>query len=348
MTITKKITDELLLPKDEIKKSFKVLRDKGILYTEAPSVDDVGKKEFPIRMVGQAPAANLKKNEITIGPFPIEKEHYLQLKKRFGSDKGIWATYLSLIKMQYEKIGGLIEGYGIKTDTKSKGLVLVVNLLNLFNIKNPMVFKDFVWFCPNEKCKKIFTKGIKKKFLKDDFSWWNIYINVGPEINLETVDDHSEHFSKIPNNLFYWMKYFPVYIGHIVMRLYSVGSKGLNLKPFSDISGILEIIEKEIDNSKSKRDDVNPDRELLIKELLDYNNIVYPVDAKSVFDFLCRIKIISVQKTKSGIAYVLAEDIKHPYKILKIPSEWEERAEKYIKTGSVLFVYFNDIDEILS
>jgi len=349
----KKLGSELLLGPGSLKESFKELSRVGLVYTRAQTPDEIGKKRYPIRAVGRAPAQDLAPNEITVGPFPLEKEHYLTIRADFEAMSerqsqpdeekvSMLCAYLAFRKLQYEKTGTSNEDYSIQTSVESsRGLATVFSLLSYFEVENPFMGEAYVWIYPKDECRLEISKTRERRFRKDDFSWWNTVIRLD-DLKLETCYDYPERYCIFPMELVKWYRYLPGYVAPVIPRLYAMASVGGKLKAYESLSEVLKEINDELEclaEAERKHGHSDPDREVLIKELYDFNRINYPLHAEEVFDFLSHIGFIGVDSSQGKARYLMAEQCPDPKEILRFPSGWHERAETYVRTGSVLFSY---------
>lgn len=350
MTLNEK---DLLVPPKEIKKAYKELKKSGFVYSMAKDYKDIGKKKYPVRAVYSAPSLDLKDNEITLGPFPLSIEHYkhtietLQAECNATDGTDAFVAYLGLMKLQYEKTGITGEDYHFSASDES--LVPLLNLLAYFEIDNPYIGDNFVWFYPKEKCKIIVQNQKGKQPKSGDYSWWNAVVNLGADIKLTDLDDYPDMYSLHPTDLTAkWSKYLPHHVLVTLGILYMKYTVGGTLKPFGRVSVALKALDENIDKHKDQKEYSGsfPDRELLLKELYDYNGFDYPVDAKTMFDFLEGLGFIDATTKNNKAIYSLAYDLPDPKARLKFPKGWHDRAKAYLMTGTILFSYL-DADEAL-
>ena len=207
-----------------------------------------------------------------------------------------------------------------------------------------------VWIIPNNKAKQAVEKTLGKRFSRNDFSWWNIRFDLGKEIEPTTITDYPDQYSILPTDLTGpWGRYLPMIAWSVTISLYSEMTKGGVFRKFSNLADVLDKIQKGIEHSQSPSHDLQAsfhDRELLIKELCDYNSLTYPVDSTTMLEFLQQIGFIQVNQSQGQIEYLLTGEIINPQKLLKMPKKWEERMDKFLTNGSVLFSYLS-VDEIV-
>ena len=350
----KKVEEELLMPAEFMDKGFVELKNKGFLFTYANSAKEFFEKKYAIRLVGQAPASHLdlKPNQITIGPFPLKRKHYsfvkdviLQDTKEFSDNpsdqRGVLCSYLAFQKIQYEKLGVTGNEYSIRAELDD--IVPLVNLLDFFEIENPVIGDNFVWFYPKNECRELICGTEKKRKKLENYSWWNTVVTLEKNIKPDTIEDSPERFSLFPLGIFKkWARYLPSHIEILLFDLFITATKGGKFKIYESISEFLEVIDTCLTRvlEREFRSSYQPDRELLIKELYEYNSIVYPIDASSTFDFLQRINIITTRKVKGNLVYLLSKRQPNPNKILKFPPGWHDRAKLFANTGQYFVLLF--------
>jgi hypothetical protein len=252
-------------------------------------------------------------------------------------------------KLEYEKMGALWgkdkSSYSLESDEDS--LYNYLMLSELWDFNNPIVFDEFVWIVPTEECKSLAERITSEKYDKDDYTWWDVKLDLGEKLVPTTTEDYPEEFSLYPSDIMeQWSRYLHINAAHALVILYSKASIGGNISPFSCVEEILNILE-EVFQSKDVIEGTAIDREILIKELCEYNKLPYPIDPHSYFDYFLKLGFIQVKQDKLKTEYCLASDMPEPSKILSFPDAWEEKINKYVTTGSILFSYLS-IDEIVS
>jgi hypothetical protein len=136
-----------------------------------------------------------------------------------------------------------------------------------------------------------------------------------------------------------------------VTLLYMRATTGGTFRAFSSLAEILDIINQGMErlgpakDAKSVRSE--PDRELLIKELCDFNDLPYPIDAATTFDYLHRLGFVVPEQSGKKVEYSLAQELPSPEEVLSFPPDWEDRVDKFLTTGSVLFSYLS-LEEIVA
>lgn len=339
-----KISKDLLMSKNRIKEAYSELLRKGFLFTENFNDDSIDL--INLRLLYSAPANGLADNQITIGPFPLKLKDYKYIKN-IASKDGQQSVLLAFKKLQYEKTGNTEGEYQFIGDDES--IAFISGLIeDFFEINNPYHASDIVWFYPKSSYKeKIISTFLPNQELIDDLQWWNIAIELSGDCNFNTKPKSEEDYILIPNEIIgEWYRYLPRYLPMIITKLYCKKSKGMNFQQFKDKLEIIEIIDNEI---KNKIDDIGcPDRELIIKELLNFNKLEYPIDSEAICDLLIKIGIIDVKYEGIRVNYFISngESIKLPSEVLTIPKNWDDKLDHYLNTGSILLSYLN-IDEII-
>lgn len=336
------------MPIDDVLEAFQSLKSSGFIYTPAKTAKEFTTRKYPFRMAGMPPHGLKGESEVSFGPFAIERKYFEQIREHLQDST--YQVYLGFIRLAYEKTGGLVKS-GYHFETKEEDSInRFLSMMDLWDTDNPVICENFVWIIPNEKCKRGVEKMLGKKFAKNDYSWWNVRFDLGADIKLTTPNDYPDEFSLLPSELTGpWAKYLPARILHVITLLYLEMTVGGKLKAFSNLNEVLEKIQEGLDINGNPKDDFPAsyfDRELLIKELCDFNSLTYPVDATSALEFFQQIGFIKVIQSKGSISYTLTDEMLSPKKILKIPKGWDDRMNKFLNSGSVLFSYLNT-DEII-
>ncbi len=335
-----KMEETLLLPHDVLSEAFKELKRKGFVYTPTNNPNDFGKRSVVYRLFGHAPAANLKRNEITLGPFPLEIDHYYGIVEEFGDKPDVLNLYFTLQKLQYEKLGMTGREYNIGVWSQEALANVFAVFSKVFDFNKPEIFESFVWFSPSKETKKEIGKSMQKNFKQDHYSLWRSVLEIEESLFLYTQEEYSGRFCKIPSVLMdKWSAYLPTSIIDVLMDLYSHSTSGGKEACFETKEELLSVVSKSLERTAKK--DHCPDRELLIKEICDYNLIDYPISSDEVFVYLMKVGILKKVVSNAKTVYSLEEIPAEPKKILKQPPGWEMRAKKYLTVGSVLFSYMD-------
>jgi len=88
------------------------------------------------------------------------------------------------------------------------------------------------------------------------------------------------------------------------------------------------------------------DKELLLKELYDYNSITYPIDAPTILDCLQQLGLVAIVQEKSKIVYRVPNLTPKPKRVFRFPKDWHKRMDEYVEKGTILFSYLS-LDEIV-
>jgi hypothetical protein len=332
------------MPINDVLEAFQSLKSSGFMYTPAKTAKEFATRKYPFRVAGMPPEGLRGQSEVSFGPFAIEREFFERVRENL-QEPDVFQVYLAYIRLAYEKMGGLVGGaYQFQT-SEEDSLDSFLSMIELWDTDKPVICERFVWITPNEKCKRAVEKMLGKKFAKNDYSWWNIRFDLGTDITLTTPSDYPEEYSLLPSELTGpWAKYLPAQTQYVIMFLYLEMTKGGKLKSFSSLNDVLQKIQELLDEKERPKKGFPAsffDRELLIKELYDYNSLTYPVDATSTLEFLQQTGFIKVIQSKGSVDYVLTAEIENPKKILKVPKGWDARMSKFLTSGSVLFSYLS-------
>lgn len=343
----KKISGQLAIPLEDFEASFKELKRGGLIFTYAETPEEFSKKKFPLRMVGKPPVNPDNPSVVSLGPFAIKRETYEQAKKEINNPD-TFKAYLGFLRLVFEKTGGAVEGYRLEA-TEEK-LDEFISTIDFWDTENPVICEFYVWILPNEKCRKFVENITGKRFRKDDFSWWNTNIELGEGFTPSTINDYPEQYGAIPNDLIdKWARYLPTAAWHTAMFLYQRITRNNNSDfTFENIDQLLSGLKEGIDKSGAKigkTNDILVDRELLAKELCDFNSLTYPTSEATMLEFLQQIGFILIFQSRGKVVYSLTKHLPRPKKVLKISKQWEEKMDKFVSSGTILFAYLN-IDEI--
>lgn len=336
-----------LLPHDEAEEIYRLLLRRGVIFTKALSVEDSLSERYPVRLAYIGPSADRSPSEVSLGPFAIRREEFPKLlKAREKLEEEAFLALMAFKRLEYEKLGAVRrgkKGFAFRADDDS--LYEFLSIASFWDVNNPVVCEDFVWILPGEDCKRFAESLTGQSFSENDYRWWNVYIDYGATFQPETPKDYPQDYSLFPQDLFVrWMRYLTPWTTDALIALYIEASKGGELTPFTDFKELLRVINQAL---VLAHDDPLPDRQLLIKELYDFNALPYPVDAESVFDFLCAVGFLKVKQNALKVEYWLTEDMPDPEEVLSFPENWEKRVDKFLVTGSVLFSYLS-VEEIIS
>jgi hypothetical protein len=325
------VSDDLLefvkilgLPIDESSKAFDELKTKGIVYTPAKNLEDFTSLKYPFRIAGMPPRGLLKPSEVSFGPFPVEEKVYQEAKKNLTESDSL-QVFLGFIRLAYEKTGAMVSGY--RFASSDDPLIHFLGLMEMWDIHNPVICEQFLWITPNIRAKQAVEKMLEKKFPKNDFSWWDVRFDLGDDFNPTTVSDYPEEFSISPVNLTGpWGRYLPTSAWAVLLFLYPEMTKGGIFREFENLRDVFNKIERGIEHIKKPNYDLQAsvhDKELLVKELCDYNFLTYPVDSTTLLEFLQQIGFIKVNQSQGQIKYLLAKEVISPKSLLKM-KEWTD------------------------
>jgi len=350
--VTDRILDDLAaklgIPKDDLDEIFESLRMDGYFFTPARSARELEEKKAPIRLAYAPVTGCEKKSQLSFGPFGLSRERYDALMA-FGLSEGALHLLLAICKVMYEKTGHFPEDYSFQaTDDDLSGLGAFIEF---WDLENPFVGNKFVWFAPKESTRDFVGNQFGMTFDSSDYSWWNFCTDFGDTLIPKTLEDFPESYFLFPKYLLNdWAKYMPMPFHALVIDLYASKTRGGEVLHFSNTTELLAEIQDSMDTDQYQRNfSTQPssiDREFLIKELFEFNSLIYPMSGNEYMDLCLRFGVISVREEDDNLHIHLAEDLDSPTTFLKIPSGWDERYEKFIITGSILFSYLS-LDEIV-
>lgn len=339
---------------DDTEKAFQELKRKGYFFTYAKTADDIASRKFPIRGVGMPPNDPDEPSIISFGPFAVERKRYEQIRDTLGqTHPGEFKILLGYYRLMYEKTGTQKLDYKFTTKTDlPESEYMILSTIESWDIDNPIVYDEFVWFVPKNEVKEMIEKSNNIKFSKNDFSWWNYKYDLGTEIELSTFSDYPELYHLIPTDFTdLWGIYLSKLAFSTMYFLYHEMLAGGESKTIDSLQEMLILIEEGISKYISVKEDNEKyntavDRELLIKELYDYNSITYPIDTPTILNCLQQVGLISVNQEKTRIKYQIPQITPKPKKVFKFPKNWHKRMDEYIEKGTILFSYLT-INEIV-
>ena len=343
-------------PMDEVAEYYDSFIEKGIIYSPAKSAEEFFALKHPVRFAHIGPTSSEGQSMVSLGPFALTRESYektySKLSKQFGRVEV--SIVLGFKRLQYEKLGAMWtedeaqDKYIIRAEEKS--FIQFCSLMRFWNINNPDIREDFVWIKPNKKCKSFAERITGKKFAKNNYSWWQGLIDFEEGLISPTPKDYADRYIFSPKQITGpWERYLPNTVIWVLTHLYSEKTLGLKYTSFSNLESLLKIISNGLKEAVEGllETPYEADRSLLIKELYDFNDLPFPVDAYTTFDYLCRTGFIIINRDGLRVEYSLATEIPDPKSVLKFPESWEHRVQEFVTTGSAIFSYL-DLDEILA
>ena len=341
------LCSHLGMSKSVFKQAFSELKERGYLFTPAKTVAEFISNEYPVRLAIFGPTSD-QRNSLSIGPFAISRKFYehdfLKLKSHMSSDAlGVLMTFK---RIEYEKFGAFVDHPTITIQTNDEETFIeVAQMSGVYDLSKPFVYKEFVWFDVKNEFKLEGRSEFDQKKIERKFWWWWALIDFDEGFIPPLPEDKPENYSLLPNWFFEIPKrYLPEIIIHLIPRLFSYLTLGLKIEDLLiSVDELTEIINEAFDEYKNQSVQTEAiDRELLIKELCDYNNYIYPVDVHTTLSYLESIAIIST--TRMPTIYKLADEFEIPSSF-SVTDEWEEKFNKFVETGSVLFGYLS-LEEI--
>lgn len=346
------LSEDLSIPIDGVVQAADELASAGYAFLPAPAQVQRTSGTITFRILGRPPTDPHRSGLLSLGAFPVKPDYYNRLTADLseGLSEGALRLVLGIAKLAFESTGGVIEdGFTFQADDESLGALL--SLMDNWDINNPVVVGDYYWIAPAPECKLIAEKLTGKSFSEHDYSWWDIIVDLGGSLTTESVEESDDWLKRSKELSQTWARYLPAqaHIALVIMYLKAT----LNDEPwaFTSLEQVIAFVEDTFHAASSRAEQplseaMGPDRELLIKELFDYNNYPYPVDAISMFDFLNRVGFIYIDQSGGTTSYALAEEVPRAAPCFLFPPQWEERLQKYLTTGSVLFSYLS-LDEIV-
>lgn len=348
------LSDLFLWPKKDAEKVFLELRRTGLMFTPHERFEQFCNNPYDAWLVYSLHTKHLKKNEIVLGPFPLLTDEYAHFKNFLASVKAKERNHYLLIllsfrKLEYDKTGFTGKDFAIRMDNKYTTLTSLANILSLYELDNPYIGKYYTWFYPGKKMKKKIEK-IEKAIIPDnDFSWWKSKVDLKVKIDSPTLFDKKRNYFLVPI-LDEWYKYLPDNVPLIIYHLCYKLCQGGFFKELDAVSDIISLIRegrhkfKERGVRKHRYSKV--DRELLIKELLEYNNLQYPTSDDEILDFLVKLEFITVVKKKGKVKYRMNKNIPSAKNKIKEPPRWRNKTRRFIEKGTIIFDYI-ELEELL-
>jgi hypothetical protein len=287
---------------DDTEKAFQALKRKGYFFTYAKTAAELAARKYPIRAIGAPPNNPDKPSLVSFGPFAVERKGYEKLRDTLGqADPDAFKVLLGYYRLMYEKTGTQKLDYKFSTKSElPESEYVFLSTIEAWDLDNPVIYDDFVWFVPTNKVKEMVEESNDVKFRKNDFSWWNYRLDLGEEIELTTFSDYPELYHLVPNEFTdLWAIYLPKLAFGAMWSLYYEMLCGGKSKTIDSLQEMLKIIEEGLVNFFSNEEDNDKqdssiDREFLLKELYDYNSITYPIDAPTILNCLQQIGLITV------------------------------------------------------
>lgn len=342
------VSKRLSIPEEDVSEAFGELKSKGIIFTPANSAGELSDDKLPIRLVGVPPAGGDGPSVVSCGPFPVETELYSQIKKEIP-DEDTRSVLLGFARLAYEEQGGGFQGYSVQTED-DQALDEFLSWMKFWDVQDPIVKGGYTWFLPTYKCKRVVQEITEKDFEEDDYSWWNVKIEFDDSLIPKTPEDDPERYASIPDEIMKsWGRYLPKKAYISLIMLYSRGTTLKGFVSFESINTVLDAIESGIESVQeeveSASESSTADRELLIKELYDYNDFPYPTNEESIFDLFMDLGFIYTDREEGKHCYYLNKNVNKASDVIDIPPGWEDKMDKFTKTGSILFSYL-EVDEV--
>jgi hypothetical protein len=339
------------MPVEDAANAFTELKSKGILCTPAMSAAELTERQWPVRVVGVPATDPDRPSVISFGPFALDRERFDMLKEAV-EDSDQLRVLLGFVRLEFEKTGlGATDGYVVEAEEDDLDRFLAT--MAYWDIDQPVIGEDFVWILPTVECRRLVEQITEESYSEDDYSWWDVRVDLGEGIKPRTAVDYPDRYSAVPNALIdSWMRYLPSRTSIVLMSLYQQATQGGTFKALGSFSDTLAAIVRAFEQAHRFQDSTKletsyPDRELLIKELHLHNELPYPVDAATTLDYLQRIGFIVSNQSGTNIEYSLIEEPVPAHEVIAIPTGWEEKTNKFLATGSILFAYLS-LEEIVT
>ncbi len=338
------------ISKDVLIQTFSLLKEQGLIFTPALNASEFVSNDYPVRLAVIGPTAD-DKHELSTGPFAISRHFYetyflgVQAKLKDAEVLSVLSTFM---RVEYEK-------FGVRS-SRSKGNFSIVaeddsfysvaQMSGIYDLSQPYVYTDYVWFDVTEEFRENGQAEMsEEETIAGEYWWWNtkIAFDEGFDPSVPKPEDYiliPDWFYELPK------RYLPEITQHLLLRLFSHLTLGLRSDNLiisrRELAEIIELLLEEY--AEHDHGTENIDRELLVKELCDYNGHVYPVDIDTYISYLQSTSFILPTENES--VYKVAEDWTAS-SVFSIPPKWEEKYIKFVETGSVLFGYLS-IDEIVA
>jgi hypothetical protein len=169
------LSKSLNLPIEDVGKAFEELKSKGLFCTPARSAKEFASNKYPIRLAGSPPTSSNNPAEVSFGPFALERKHYEYLWETV-TDPDALSVLLGFVRLAYEKVGVTKENYEVEAEEDV--LYEFLSLMPLWDSDNPVVGEHFVWILPTNECKDAVQSITGESYNENDFSWWNVRIDL--------------------------------------------------------------------------------------------------------------------------------------------------------------------------
>lgn len=335
------------MSKTAFKNAFSELKERGLLFTPAKTVQDFISDQYPIRLAIIGPTSE-QPNVLSTGPFAVSREyydkHFLQMKSRLSPE--VLSVLITFKRVEYEKFGTILN-QSITIESDEDSLIKVAQMSGIFDLSRPHIYSDYVWFDVTHEYKTEGQLALEPEQPPREYWWWREIIEFDEGFVPPIPSDRPEDFVLIPEWIFEIpQRYLPEMIVLLLPKLFSYLTLGLKIENLAlNVDDLLGIIDSFFDEYNYPNDHTEAvDRELLVKELCDYNGYTYPVDVQTTISYLESIGIVSTIENQT--TYELASTFEIPSEF-SVTDEWEEKFHKFVETGSVLFAYMS-YEEIVS
>lgn len=341
------ICSHLGMSKAAFNEGFSELKRRGFLFTPAKTVKEFITDEYPTRLAMIGPTSE-QPNVLSTGPFAVSRafydQYFLKMKSLLSADA--LGVLLMFKRVEYEKFGAFRD-QSITIESDEDSFIDVACTSGIYDLSQPHVYSDFVWFDVTDEYKTKGQPDLETEKSVSEFWWWRVLIEFDEGFIPPIPSDQPEDYSLIPDWYFEFPKrYMPEVIVQLLLKLFSHVTLGLDIENLVlDEDELIEIIDSIFDQYAYSSESAEAiDRELLVKELCDYNGYTYPIDAKTTISYLRSTGFIST--TENQTTYELTMTFEIPAEFT-VTDEWEEKFCKFVETGSVLFAYMS-FEEIVT
>ena len=322
--------DNLLIPKLDKDEATKNLLNKGFIFTRNPDMYEMNDMWF----VYSNHCRHLKKDELCAGPFPIHTKEYEHILEN-NLPKQAKIILLGFRKLEYDRTGQTGNEFKLRVDKQNNEIIILASILDSYDLNNPYVGKEYTWFFVKDSMRNKLLKNNTISKSMSRYGWWKTRIKL--EQPLDSKDfTHQKEFFSVPH-IEDIEHLLPFEITAIIMELsYRLNPSGKFLRAKkTEILWYIEQAKKKINSGNNNKDILYlPDREVLIKELLEFNNLTYPCTTNEVFDFLLKIEMLVSEKDDFEFLYGFNKKI--PKVKFNKPNGWDEKASSFIEEGNIL------------
>lgn len=328
------------VPIDEIENTFDELVKKGIIVSTTGAYIDMNKKPHDVRLLTRPVTESLPEHVLSLGPFAVSNSTIEMMKSKFIDDREMKAFMYSIARLCYEKTGSTeLGGYSFSADDENMGGLFLDT--STYDLDNPIKFIRHSWFFPTKDTMESYNERLvdDSEKINSVSDLWSTLVSYGEGLESSKAEDRPDDLSYYPEKLIeYWQKFIPGVLLFSIQGIYIEASKGLKWKAFQSEDQVIKIIKDQVLHFEKSNDnkllDYSIDRNLLVKEIFEYNGYSYTYEPEEIYKQLISLNFLL---SKGNDEF----EVNHEEVIcdFKYPKGWKRKYDKYIETGSILFGY---------